>query len=181
VRLDRLSEATLLTGEALLATGGTALDTITACAGPVGIAVDATRRRIWVADSGVDRVVALAPDGTVQFVITGQAEARAIAIDEATGEAWVTVATAGAVSRLSPAGIEILRVGGLGRPRGPGGKEEQQGQDRRERRKPKAHFEGLRMAVGLLRADPGGQHILDSIESRCRAGREARGGERPVR
>ena len=118
MRLDRLSEATLLTGEALLATGGTALDTITACAGPVGIAVDATRRRIWVADSGVDRVVALAPDGTVQFVITGQAEAREIALDEATGEAWVTLAAAGAVARLSPAGVEILRTGGLGGPWG---------------------------------------------------------------
>ena len=101
-----------------LSPDGTALDTITACAGPIGIAVDATRRRIWVADAGADRVVALAPDGTVEFVITGQAEARELAIDEATGEAWVTLAAAGAVARLSPAGVEILRVGGLGRPWG---------------------------------------------------------------
>jgi len=80
--------------------------------------VDASQRRIWVADAVGDQVVALAPAGTVQFRITGLPEARQIVVDESTGEAWVTLTAAGAVARLSPDHREVLRVGGMNAPWG---------------------------------------------------------------
>jgi hypothetical protein len=101
-----------------ISSGGAALDTVTACTGPLGVAVDPVRRRIWVADAAGDQVVALSPDGAVEFRVAGLAEPREIAVDPTTGEAWVSVAKAGAVARLSPAGHEILRVGGLKFPTG---------------------------------------------------------------
>ena len=96
---------------------GALLDTV-ACGGAIGIAVDAGRRRVWVADGGADRVLALAMDGSIVLTVTGQPGARELDVDPTSGEVWVALGSAGAVSRLSPAGQELTRTTGLASPWG---------------------------------------------------------------
>ena len=95
-------------------------DSIGGFAGPIGIAVDPRRGRIWVADAAGDRVVALQRTSpiTQEFSVRLPGEPREIALDLATGNAWVTLATAGAVAVVTPDGAVLRRVAGFGQPEG---------------------------------------------------------------
>jgi DNA-binding beta-propeller fold protein YncE len=102
----------------ILGATGARLDSLSGFDGPVGIAVDSRRGRIWVCDPNVHQVLAYRRDRTLEFRVTGLAGAREVAVDEETGEAWVTLGLAGAVARLSPAGALIRTVGGMAEPYG---------------------------------------------------------------
>lgn len=95
-------------------------DTVSGFQGPIGIAVDFRRGRIWVADALAGQVVALRRDGSVEFRVSGLSEVRSIAVDVQSGEAWCTVPGIGQVARLSPTGALIDAAGGLSRPDGIG-------------------------------------------------------------
>lgn len=94
------------------------IDTIGGFSGPIGIAIDARRGRIWVADALGNTAVALRRDGSVEFRVTGLSEVRAIALDLATGEAWCTLPGTGRVARISATGTVLQSTGGLGSPDG---------------------------------------------------------------
>jgi DNA-binding beta-propeller fold protein YncE len=96
--------------------GGAVVATIGGFAGPIGIAVDPRRGRVWVADSFAGRLHAFDRAGAPLFTVPGLTEVREIAIDRATGEAWVTLPGPGQVVRLSADGAILGRVTGLGQP-----------------------------------------------------------------
>lgn len=96
-----------------LSPAGARLDSLTSLAGPIGIAVDPRRGRIWVCDAIAGRLVALRRDATVEFEVTGLPEVREVAIDLVTGDAWVTVPPQGRVVRVSPAGQVLAEATGL--------------------------------------------------------------------
>lgn len=96
-----------------LSPGGVRLDSLTTLGGPIGVAVDARRGRIWVCDAFADRLVALRRDATIEFIVNGLPEVREAAVDLRTGEAWATVPAAGKVVRVSAAGAIIEQVSGL--------------------------------------------------------------------
>ena len=80
------------------------LHTITSLSGPVGVAVDHRRGRIWVADPVASQVIAFnSNDGIEQFRVHGLVGARDVAVELASGEAWVT--RDGAITRVSPTGV----------------------------------------------------------------------------
>jgi hypothetical protein len=82
---------------------------------PLGVAVDARRGRIWVADPGARGVVALRLDNSVEFRVAELGDAGDVSVDAATGDAWVVLRATGELARVSPpsAGGAIRRLGGL--------------------------------------------------------------------
>jgi DNA-binding beta-propeller fold protein YncE len=83
---------------------------------PLGVAVDARRGRIWIADPGAASVVALHRDGSEEFRVTGLADAGELAVDLGSGEAWVVLGRPGELARISPAGVVLRRMGGFRSP-----------------------------------------------------------------
>jgi DNA-binding beta-propeller fold protein YncE len=99
-----------------LSPAGARLDSVTSLSGPIGVAVDPRRGRIWVCDALGHRVLALRRDATVEFQVSGLLEARDAAVDLRTGEAWVTVPGAGSVVRISATGQILEEAAGLAEP-----------------------------------------------------------------
>ena len=97
---------------------GARLDSSSVAAGPIGIAMDARRGRVWVADAVGDRVVVLdlANMHSVLFTVTSLPQARDVDVDPATGEAWVVARASNEVVRISPAGVVLQRLGGFSDP-----------------------------------------------------------------
>jgi DNA-binding beta-propeller fold protein YncE len=88
-------------------------------AGPIGIAVDDRRDRVWVADALASEVVVLNRlGGGVLFRVPAMAEVRDLALDLDSGEAWAVLPAAGQVVRLSPSGQVLMRLSDLGEPFG---------------------------------------------------------------
>jgi len=89
-------------------------DSLTFAAGPIGIAVDWRRDRVWVADAVGGAVLLIeASSRTLLRRIPGIAEPRDVAVDLTTGECWVAARGEGAVLRLAPDGALRSRVGGF--------------------------------------------------------------------
>ena len=92
------------------------LVTLTDFTSPLGVAVDARRGRIWIADPGAGSVIALRRDGSEEFRVTGLADAGELAVDLGTGEAWVVLGDPGELARISPAGVLLRVLGGFRSP-----------------------------------------------------------------
>ena len=92
---------------------------LTGFQGPIGVAVDSRRGRIWVAEALGNRVAVLDRlGGGVLFRVGGLAEVRDVAVDLATGEGWVVAPGSNEVVRISPAGVVLQRLGGISSPYG---------------------------------------------------------------
>ena len=94
---------------------GTVGDTVRV-QGPIGVAVDARRGRVWVADALGGSIVTLDRSGAVERRITGFPEVREIAVDLDTGNAWATVPGDGRVVVVSPEGSLVAQLGGFVQP-----------------------------------------------------------------
>lgn len=89
-------------------------DSLAFASGPIGIAVDWRRDRVWVADAVGDAVLIIeASTRTLLRRIPGIAEPRDVAVDLTTGECWVAARGEGAVVRLAADGRVLARVGGF--------------------------------------------------------------------
>jgi sugar lactone lactonase YvrE len=86
--------------------------------GPIGVAVESRRGRIWIADAIAGTVVALDRTGAVQLRVTGLPRVREVAVDLATGECFASVPGIGRVVRLSPTGAVLTSAGGFVDPYG---------------------------------------------------------------
>ena len=100
-----------------IAENGGRVDSTSAAIGPIGIAIDRARGRVWVADAGGARVLGLniatlAVEVTVQNVGTPYD----LAVDSATGEVWVVSRTERIVLRLAPDGTRLDLLGGFADP-----------------------------------------------------------------
>ncbi|HTM57019.1 MAG TPA: hypothetical protein VL123_01240 [Candidatus Udaeobacter sp.] len=93
-------------------------DSSTAASGPIGIAVDPRRGRIWVADAAGNAVVALRRDASLEFRVAGLGEPREVAVDPQSGNAWVTLLAHGEVAVISPTGVVLQHTGGFSQPYG---------------------------------------------------------------
>jgi DNA-binding beta-propeller fold protein YncE len=93
-------------------------DTVTGFSGPLGVAVDSRRGRIWVADAVAGQVIGLDRTGAVQVLVGGLPEARDVAVDLETGDVWVTVTGRGEVARLSTTGVVLQRLDAFAQPIG---------------------------------------------------------------
>jgi DNA-binding beta-propeller fold protein YncE len=93
---------------------GARLDSSNVAVGPIGLAVDHRRGRVWIADAGGDRLVVLdLATMAVLFTVPGLAEARDVDVDLATGDAWVVARSDRQVVRVSPDGVVLQRLGGF--------------------------------------------------------------------
>lgn len=97
--------------------GVVAQDTV-ALAGPIGIAVDHRRGRIWVADARGNAVVALRRSGLVEFRVGGLNAVREVAVNLATGECWASLLGDPSVVKIGPDGLLRERVVGMKQPYG---------------------------------------------------------------
>jgi DNA-binding beta-propeller fold protein YncE len=93
-------------------------DTIPGFAGPLGVAVDPRRGRVWVADAVAGQVVGLDRSGAVLMRIGGLSQPRDVAVDLETGDVWVTVTGRGEVARISSGGVVLQRLDGFAQPLG---------------------------------------------------------------
>jgi DNA-binding beta-propeller fold protein YncE len=92
---------------------GTPLPATTGFTSPLGVAMDPRRGRIWIADPGAARVVALRRDGSEEFRVNGLSDAGELAVDLRTGDAWVVLGRPGELVRISPTGAVLRRLGGF--------------------------------------------------------------------
>jgi len=96
-----------------IAESGQKIDSTGVAQGPIGIALDRLRGRVWVADEYGGRVLGL-DLGTlaVEVTVTNVGAPYDLAVDRATGEVWVVARTDGAVIRLAPDGTRLdVRTG----------------------------------------------------------------------
>jgi DNA-binding beta-propeller fold protein YncE len=84
--------------------------------GPIGVAVDTHRGRIWVADAVAGQVVALDRNGTVEFRVSGLTDVRELAIEPESGDVWAVLPDRGELVHLSSAGVIVRRLTGFGQP-----------------------------------------------------------------
>jgi DNA-binding beta-propeller fold protein YncE len=99
-------------------TGGVRDKTIGGLQGPIGIAVDSRRGKIWVADALGNAVLLLDRTGTLLATVQNVGAARDISVDLVTGDAWVAAPGSGAVFRISTSGTAVRRLGGFNSPVG---------------------------------------------------------------
>jgi len=92
--------------------------TIPGFQGPIGVAVDAYRGRIWVADYLAGQLVALDRNGTVQFRVSGMNAVRDVAVDQDTGDVWAVCPDRGELVHLTTAGVIRNRLTVFGQPLG---------------------------------------------------------------
>lgn len=93
------------------------LDSLSAGAGPIGIAIDPRRRRVWVADAAGDQVIVFDADSRSEvFRVTGLGEPRDVDIDLATGDAYVVARAERSVLHLSASGAIVARRSGFSDP-----------------------------------------------------------------
>src|SRR5262249_8750724 len=99
---------------------------VTAFQGPMGVAVDALRGRVWVADAIPGRRVALAGTAPVLFRALGTTGAGDIAVDRESGDVWAVLPEAGELVRVSYDGRVQTRLRAFTQPLGvavdPGGR-----------------------------------------------------------
>lgn len=97
-----------------IAENGQRIDSTSVAAGPIGVAIDRARNRVWVADDAGARVLGL-DLGTLAPVVTVANAGRPydLAVDTATGEVWVVARADRAVVRLAPDGTVLDRLGGF--------------------------------------------------------------------
>ena len=96
-----------------IAENGQRIDSTSVAQGPIGIAIDRPRGRIWVADDLGARVLGL-DLGTLalEVTVTNAGTPYDLAVDRATGEVWVVARSNGAVLRLAPDGARLdVRTG----------------------------------------------------------------------
>lgn len=93
-------------------------DTIPGFQGPVGVAVDARRGRIWVADQLAGQLVALDRNGTVQFKVSSLPSVTDVAVDQETGEVWAVLPNRGELVHLSSGGLILSRLAAFAQPFG---------------------------------------------------------------
>ena len=84
--------------------------------GPMGVAVDALRGRIWVADAVAGQLVALDRNGTVLFRVSGMTSVREIAVDRESGDVWAVLPERGELARVSFAGQVRSRLAAFAEP-----------------------------------------------------------------
>jgi DNA-binding beta-propeller fold protein YncE len=86
--------------------------------GPQGVAVDAVRGRIWVADAIAGELVALDRNGTVQFRVGAMTGVREIDVDRESGDVWAVLPGRGELVRVSSAGQVLTRLHAFENPLG---------------------------------------------------------------
>lgn len=92
-------------------------DSLTFASGPIGIAVDWRRDRVWVADAVGDAVLLIeASSRTLLRRIPAIGEPRDVSVDLTNGECWVVARGEGAVYRLASDGRVLARLGGFSDP-----------------------------------------------------------------
>lgn len=97
-----------------IAPNGALLDSSQAASGPIGIAIDRARSRVWVADAVGNRVLALDLSTLAVLVsVGGIGEPRDVAVDRTNGDVWVVARAERAVLRLASDGRVLDRVGGF--------------------------------------------------------------------
>ncbi|HTR97896.1 MAG TPA: hypothetical protein VMH61_08345 [Candidatus Acidoferrales bacterium] len=95
------------------------IDSSLAASGPIGLAVDPYRGRVWVADAVGNRVIALDPaTDHVLFTVNGIAGAVDVSVDRATGDAWVVARSAQSIVHLDSNGKVLETLGGFSDPVG---------------------------------------------------------------
>lgn len=94
-----------------------AIDSLSIFTGPIGIAVDSRRRRVWVADAAGNRVIVLdAVTRTELFRVNGIGEPRDVDIDLRTGDAYVVARGERSVIHVSSTGAIVARLTGFSDP-----------------------------------------------------------------
>jgi DNA-binding beta-propeller fold protein YncE len=93
---------------------GQLIDSTSVASGPIGIAIDRARNRVWVADARGARVLGL-DLGTLALAVTVTTVGTPydLAVDPATGEVWVVARAEGAVIRLAADGTKLDVLGGF--------------------------------------------------------------------
>lgn len=89
-------------------------DSLDYAQGPIGIAVDWRRDRVWVADAAGGAVLLI--DASTRALlrrIPAIGEPREVSVDRVTGECWVVARGERAVYRFAPDGRVLARVGGF--------------------------------------------------------------------
>jgi sugar lactone lactonase YvrE len=99
-----------------ISAAGALLDSVTNLAGPIGVAVDPRRGRIWICDAASDRLIAIHRDTSPEFVVGGLQEVREVAVDLSNGDAWATVPGANSVVRIDASGQIVTQATGLNDP-----------------------------------------------------------------
>ena len=97
---------------------GAVLDSLTQFSGPIGVAVDPRRGRIWICDALAGRLHAFDRNGTSLVTISSLPEVREVAVDLRTGDAWATVPGDGRVVRVTGSGQVIEQARNLAGPLG---------------------------------------------------------------
>ena len=122
VAVDSLTRVAYVTSYTLgriwrIAENGVLIDSTSAAVGPIGIAIDRARNRVWVADSDGARVLGL-DLGTlaVAQTVTNVGSPYDLAVDTATGDVWVVARANGAVLRLGTDGTRRDILTGLNDP-----------------------------------------------------------------
>ncbi|MEO5988116.1 MAG: hypothetical protein ABIR01_04340 [Candidatus Eisenbacteria bacterium] len=93
------------------------LDSLIGASGPIGIAVDSRRRRIWVADAVGNQVMVFDADSKIMvFRVTGLGEPKDVDVDLATGDAYVVARAERSVVHLSASGAIVARRTGFSDP-----------------------------------------------------------------
>lgn len=89
-------------------------DSLEYAQGPIGIAVDWRRDRVWVADAAGDAVLLIETSSRALLRrLPGIGEPREVSVDLTTGECWVVARSERAVYRLAPDGSVRTRIGGF--------------------------------------------------------------------
>lgn len=122
VAVDSLTRSVWVTSfdskQVFRVTNGAIDKTIGGLGGPIGIAVDARRGKVWVADAIRNAVLLLDRTGTLLATVQSVGTARDISVDLVTGDAWVAAPGSGAVFRISASGTSVRRIGGFDSPVG---------------------------------------------------------------
>lgn len=96
---------------------GQVIDSTQVASGPIGIAIDRPRGRVWVADDRGARVLALGlADLATELTVTGIGAPYDLAVERRTGEVWVVSRSSGAVVRIAPDGTVLEMARGFADP-----------------------------------------------------------------
>lgn len=117
--LSRVAYVTSYTAGRLWRIGenGQKVDSTDVAAGPIGIAIDRARDRVWVADDLGARVLGLdLATLAVEVTVTNAGSPYDLAVDRATGEVWVVARSDRAIVRLAPDGTRLDVFTGLSDP-----------------------------------------------------------------
>lgn len=117
--LSRVAYVTSYTAGRLWRIGenGQKVDSTDVAAGPIGIALDRPRNRVWVADDLGGRVLGLnLATLALEVTVTNAGSPYDLAVDRATGEVWVLARADRAVVRLAPDGTRLDVLTGLSDP-----------------------------------------------------------------